>query len=140
MTGFITPLLTFAGYRASKRFGRGCKPRPALVGAANPGRNKKSFAVVRSSLVHARISLAQRTYSQSLARKSFAVVRITLVHARKSLAERIGLPSLARKSFAVVRITRVHTRISLAERIDLLSLARKSFALVSISLHGIRKS
>ena len=140
MTGFITPLLTFAGYRASKRFGRGCKPRPALVGAANPGRHKKSFAVVRSSLVHARISLAQRTYSQSLARKSFAVVRITHVHARKSLAERIGLPSLARKSFAVVRITRVHTRISLAERIDLPSLARKSFALVSISLHGIRKS
>ena len=33
MTGFITPLLTFAGYRASKRFGRGCKPRPALVGS-----------------------------------------------------------------------------------------------------------
>ena len=31
MTGFITPLLTFAGYRASKRFGRGCKPRPALA-------------------------------------------------------------------------------------------------------------
>ena len=140
MTGFITPLLTFAGYQASKRFGRGCKPRPALVGAANPGRHKKSFAVVRSSLVHARISLAQRTYSQSLARKSFAVVRITHVHSRKSLAERIGLPSLARKSFAVVRITRVHTRISLAERIDLPSLARKSFALVSISLHGIRKS
>jgi hypothetical protein len=221
VTGFITPLLTFAGYQAfkgfgrgckprpalaSKRFGRGCKPRPALVGsrksqitlenwrdgvynpvthvcrlssiqtfqsglqtstgiviehpnvsvgvanpdrhwhlnvsvgAANPGRHKKSFAVVRSSLVHERKSLAQRTYSQSLARKSFAVVRITLVHARKSLAERIGLPSLARKSFAVIRITRVHTRISLAERIDLPSLARKSFALVSISLHSIRKS